>query len=130
MNTIFGPDRQIADLQALGFAVEKVTVTLNPGSTVIFAVLPGYKIEAGQFLGRVIDLGIQCSADFPRSVHSSIHVKASPQLYETQNIAGVRNVIASALGSQWRYWSKNFNWTSERSARRLISQINRIFLDA
>jgi hypothetical protein len=122
----FGPDRLIEDLQALGFDVEKVTI--NPGS--IFAVLPEFKIEAGQFLDRVIDLGLQCSADFPRSVHSAIHVKAAPQLYEIQNVANVRNISASPLGPEWRYWSKNFKWTSERDARRLVSQINRIFLDA
>lgn len=126
MTTIFGPDRFIEELEALGLKPEKVTV--NPGGT--FAVLPGFCIEAGKFGGRVIDLGLLCTPDYPRSVHSSIHVKADPQLYETGNIAGVRNVQASPLGAGWRYWSKNFNWTTERNARRLLSQINKIFLDA
>lgn len=123
---IFGPDRLIGDLQALGFNVQKVEV--SPGIT--FAVLPEFMIETGRFQGRVIDLGLQCTADFPRSVHSAIHVKANPQLYETQNIPNVRNIIASKLGAEWRYWSKNFNWKGERCARRLLSQINKIFLDA
>jgi hypothetical protein len=122
----FGPDRFIEDLQALGLKVEKVEV--QPG--VIFAVTPEFLIEAGKFEGRVIGLGLQCTADFPRSVHSSIHVKATPQLYDTQNIPNVRNIQASLLGPEWRYWSKNFNWTNERNARQLISKINRIFLDA
>jgi len=122
----FGPDRFVEDLRALGLKVEKVEV--QPG--VIFAVSPEFLIEAGKFEGRVIDLGLQCTADFPRSVHSSIHVKATPQLYETQNIPNVRNIQASLLGPEWRYWSKNFNWTNERNARHLISKINRIFLDA
>jgi hypothetical protein len=122
----FGPDRFIEDLQALGLKVEKVEV--QPG--VIFAVSPEFLIEAGKFEGRVIGLGLQCTADFPRSVHSSIHVKATPQLYETQNIPNVRNIQASPLGPEWRYWSENFNWTSDRNARQLISKINRAFLDA
>ena len=122
----FGPDRFIEDLQALGLKVEKVEVQ----SGVIFAVTPEFLIEAGKFEGRVIGLGLQCTADFPRSVHSSIHVKATPQLYDTQNIPNVRNIQASLLGPEWRYWSKNFNWTNERNARQLISKINRIFLDA
>jgi hypothetical protein len=122
----FGPDRFIEDLQALGLKVEKVEV--QPG--VIFAVAPEFLIEAGKFEGRVIGLGLQCTADFPRSVHSSIHVKAAPQLYEMQNIPNVRNIQASPLGPEWRYWSKNFNWTSDRNARQLISKINRAFLDA
>jgi hypothetical protein len=122
----FGPDRFIEDLQALGLKVEKVEV--QPG--VIFAVTPEFLIEAGKFEGRVIGLGLQCTADFPRSVHSSIHVKATPQLYDTQNIPNVRNIQASLLGPEWRYWSENFNWTNERNARQLISKVNRIFLDA
>jgi hypothetical protein len=126
MNSGYGPDRLLADLRDLGFQPERVVV--NPGGT--FAVLRDYLIEAGQFQGRIIDLGLHCTADFPRSVHSSIHVRAQPQLYESENVPGVRNIQASPLGAEWRYWSKNFNWTSERSARRLISQINRIFLDA
>jgi hypothetical protein len=126
MNMTFGPDRLIEELGALSLKPEKVTV--NPGG--IFAVLPGFLIEAGIFQGRVVDLGLQCTPDYPRSVHSSVHVKASPQLYESQNIPNVRNIQASLLGPEWRYWSKNFNWKGERDARRLLSQINKIFLDA
>jgi hypothetical protein len=123
----YGAERLIEDLEAMGFKVESVTI--DPGG--IFAVLRDYLIEAGKFEGRVIDLGLQCTQDFPRSVASAIHVKATPQLFETTDtIPNIRNIAASQLGLEWRYWSKNFNWTSERTARRLISQINRIFLDA
>lgn len=123
----YGPDRFIDDLQSLGFKVERVS--LNDGS--IFAVLPTFFIEAGKFEARIIELGLQATADFPRSVASAIHVKANPQLYETTDtVPDVRNITASALGSEWRYWSRNFKWTQERSARRLISQINEIFLHA
>jgi len=123
----FGADRLIEDLQALGYKVEKVT--LNDGS--IYAVLPDFPIEVGKFAGRVIGLGLLATADFPRSVSSAIHVRAEPQLYEkTDSVPNIRNITASALGDEWRYWSKNFGWTTERTARRLMSQINTIFLNA
>ncbi len=65
------------------------------------------------------------------SVHAAIHIKADPQLYEHKdNIPTVRNVTASVLGPEWRYWSKNFCWNGEKSARRLVSQINSIFENA
>jgi hypothetical protein len=58
-------------------------------------------------------------------------VRAEPQLYElTDSIPNVRNIQPSALGGEWRYWSKNFGWTDERSARRLMSQVNTVFHDA
>jgi hypothetical protein len=39
------------------------------------------------------------------------------------------NIIASPLGPEWRYWSHNFNWGGERerSAARLLFQVNAIF---
>lgn len=124
---IFGPDRLVADLADLGYAVEKRDL----GNNVVFVVLKDYLIEVGKFRDQVIDLGLQSTADFPRSVHSAIHVRATPQLYEkSDTIANVRNITDSPLGAEWRYWSKNFNWTTERSARRLVSQINTIFLHA
>ncbi len=122
---IFGPDRLIAELSALGYVVERVAVGAE-----VFAVIRDYEVLVGIFAGRVIDLGLQCTADFPRSVHSAIHVRAEPQLLEkSDTIPNVRNIIDSPLGSDWRYWSNNFGWSGndERSARRLMSQINTIF---
>jgi hypothetical protein len=123
---MYGPERLIQDLQMLGYAVEPVTAKDNCK----FAVIRNYEIQLGQFAGRIIDLGIPATANFPISAGSSIHVKASPQLYENQNVPNVRNVTDSTLGSEWRYWSKNFGWADERSARRLMSQINEVFKNA
>src|SRR5262245_60843939 len=106
MNLGYGPERLLADLRDLGFEPEHVVV--NPGCS--FAVLRDYLVEAGRFQGRIIGLGFHCTADFPRSVHSSIHVRAQPQLFEYGNIPGTRNIQASPLGPEWQYWSKNFNW--------------------
>lgn len=123
----YGPDRFIADLESLGHAAQKVVLK----DRTAFAVIPDYEIQAGKFLGRVIGLGLQATADFPRSVHSAIHVRAEPQLYETTDtVPNVRNVTPSALGKEWRYWSKNFGWNGEKSVRRLMSQINSIFENA
>jgi hypothetical protein len=120
---MYGSARLIADLEALGHTVEEKQINKN-----VFAVIPKYEITLGQFTGRIIDLGIQATPDFPRSVHAAIHVRAEPQLFETQHLPNVRNIVASQLGPDWRYWSHNFGWAGqERSARRLMSQINTIF---
>jgi hypothetical protein len=121
---IFGADRLIADLAALGYRVERV---LAAGG-VIFAVVREYEILVGVFGGRVIDLGLQGTPDFPRSVHSSVHIRAQPQLHEIGSVPNVRNVTTSVLGPEWRYWSTNFGWNgAERTARRLMSQVNTVF---
>jgi len=119
----YGIDRLVADLEELGFKPRKVSAN---GSE--FVVLDGFEIQSGCFEKRIIDLGLQATPDFPRTVHASIHVRANPQLYEVQNVPNVRNIQASVLGPEWRYWSKNFGWSGAgHSARRLISQINSIF---
>ena len=125
MSADFGPEKLIAGLHELGMNPERVEV---PGCT--FAVIREYLVEAGRFDGKVVDLGLQCTADFPMTVHSSIHVKANPHLFPFGNIQNVRNIQPSLLGPEWQYWSKNFNWRNDGTVRRLLSQINRIFLDA
>jgi hypothetical protein len=127
---MFGLDRLIGDLQALGFeGVERMTG--NAGT--MFAVIRSYIVPAGQFLGRVIDLAIPVPADYPNSFGSSIHIRANPQLFECGSVANARNIKTSELGGGWRYWSKNFNGsrgTGDRDTRRLLSQINEVFLHA
>lgn len=122
----YGADRLIEELTKLGYTVENVT----GNDKNIYAVLRNYEIAVGKFQGRIIDLGLQTAADYPNSVHSAIHVKAAPQLYEpAENIQNVRNVQASQLGAEWRYWSKNFVWNAEKekTARRLMARITTIF---
>ena len=124
---MYGPTRLLDDLRALGF--EPQDVSLPSGER--FAVIPQFTVVGGRFAGRVIDLGLQATADFPKTVSSAIHVRATPHLYETSDsVQNVRNIQPSALGPEWRYWSHNFGWQGERSARRLLSQINGIFLYA
>jgi len=124
---MYGPERLISDLREHGYlAVELVTASNGAN----FAVIRNYEVLLGQFAGRIIDLGIPVPSDYPRTVGSSIHVRANPQLFEKQSVANVRNIIDSPLGGEWRYWSKNFGWTGERSTRRLLSQINEVFNNA
>ena len=74
-------------------------------------------------------MALPAPPDYPRSAGASIHVRADPQLLEYENVPNVRNIIQSPLGPGWRYWSHNFIWAGERerSAARLLAQINAIF---
>jgi len=124
-----GPERLIKELLALGHEAELVTAT--DGNR--FAVISNFVVPLGRFAGREIDLGFLGTADFPISVASSIHVRANPQLYEkTDSVANVRNITDSALGPEWRYWSKNLGWNGngEKSARHLMTIINGVFENA
>ena len=126
MSPTYGPQRLVADLTALGYTSELVTANTHP-----FAVICGYEVLLGRFAGRVIDLGLQATPDFPNTVAAAIHVRASPHLYDLgDSLPNVRNIQPSALGNEWRYWSHNFGWGSEKTARRLMSQVNKIFQDA
>jgi len=124
---MYGPERLREELMSLGYAVEM----LNVGGAA-FAVISGYEVPVGQFIGRAIDLGIPVTPDFPRTVGASIHIKADPQLFDySDTLPGRRNIIQSPLGPEWRYWSHNFGWQSaEKSARLLMNQIKGIFANA
>ena len=124
---MYGPERLIRDLADLGYSVEQVTA-----GNIIYAVIPRYDVEVGRFQGRVIDLGISSTPDFPGTAAPSIHIRANPQLLEkTDSAPNVRNIIDSPLGPEWRYWSRNFGWNgAEKSTRRLMNQIKGIFANA
>jgi hypothetical protein len=124
---LYGAPRMLADILALGYKADLVEATNGKP----FVVTPDYQIELGRFAGRKIALGLEATPDFPKTVASAIHVRAAPHLFDVGDcVPNVRNIQPSALGQDWRYWSKNFGWSEERSARRLISQVNRIFQDA
>jgi len=124
---MYGAQRLFDDLRELGYQVELVQASDDNN----FVIIKQYEVQIGRFIGRIIDLAIMATADYPKSVASAIHVRANPQLFETTDtVPNVRNITASTLGTEWRYWSKNLLWDSERSTRRLISQINEIFKNA
>lgn len=122
-----GAELFLSEIIARGYDAQIVNGTDNGD----YVVIKNYEVNSGRFAGRVIDLGIFPTPEYPRNVGSAIHVKADPQLYEkTDTVPNVRNITDSNLGTDWRYWSNNFNWKTEGSARRLLSQINTIFENA
>ena len=122
---IYGPERLLADLLEMQYEAKLIEAEGNK-----FVVFP-YEVPIGRFAERKIELGILSTPDYPRTVAAAIHVKADPQLLEkSDSQPNVRNIQDSPLGAKWRYWSHNFQWTEERTTRRLISQINGIFKDA
>lgn len=124
---MFGAAKLVSELRALDFDAE----IFRGADDQEYVVIHNYEVLVGRFIGRVIELAVFPMADYPRNVASAIHVKADPQLFETKDsVPNVRNITDSAIGPEWRYWSHNFNWTTERDARRLISQINTIFNNA
>jgi len=124
---MYGLERLVADLRDLGYEVQEVAAANGQR----FAVISQFPVPGGRFTDRVIDLGLQGTLDFPRTVASAVHVRANPQLYDlADTVPNVRNITQSLLGPDWRYWSHNFGWQGERSARRLMSQVNGIFLNA
>lgn len=123
---MYGLQRLVEDLVALGY-----DVNVLGGGTAAFAVISSYEVPIGRFIGRIIDLAIPATPDFPRSVGASIHVKSAPHLFDhSDTVPGVRNIIQSPLGPDWRYWSHNFGWGGERSARILMNQIKGVFANA
>ena len=123
----FGPDRLIEELATLGYQPKLIVASDNNK----YAILREYVIPLGKFAGRIIDLGMLATSDFPISVTSALHVRAKPQLYEkSDTVPNVRNILDSVLGMEWRYWSINFNWEKGYSTRRLMSKINTVFQNA
>ena len=124
---LYGVDRFVSDFIELGYQPELTTGI----DSQTYAVFKDFEIPIGQFSGRVIDLALIVPTDYPRIVGASIHVKADPQLYEIKdNIPGVRNLIGSGLGSDWRYWSYAFKAEAEDTAKNLMSQIMGVLLRA
>ena len=103
----FGPDRFAEELMTLGYQPELLVASDNYK----YVVLRDYPVLLGIFSGRIIDLGMLATSDFPISVSSALHVRAEPQLYEkADTVPEVRNILDSILGMEWRYWSVNFKW--------------------
>lgn len=115
----YGIEWLLADLKLLGYD----PVAIKDSSGLNYAMIGGFIIPAGKFEGRVIDLAIPAPPDYGRIVGSSMHIKSNPILVDYQNVPSVRNVIASNLGSEWRYWSFAFKFLPANPTEYLMSQI-------
>lgn len=121
----FGPNRLQSDLKELGYDVELTQDKNNQ----FYAVIRDYVVPLGKYAGRKIQLAIPAMPNFPQAVGTSIHIYAEPQLLEkTDSVPNVRNIIDSALGDKWRYWSRNLNWDKQKkTTRRLMAIIAGVF---
>lgn len=87
-------------------------------------VLKAFCIAVGSHAGKTVDLGVS-GQDFPYTPPAGIHV--APSLVAN----GTNNIGPSPLGSDWQYWSRRLpDWTTNRSAKHIISYINKVFSDA
>ena len=112
------------DLVALGYAPELVTASNGQQ----FAIIRNFQVELGRFAGKIIDLGLPAQLDYPRMVGQSIQVKSDPKLLDNSDSqSGIRNIIDSPLGGEWRYWSYRFTAYPEETANQLMVQINGVF---
>jgi hypothetical protein len=122
----FGIDRLMSELKDLGHNPEIV----KDSSGLNYALLKGFIIPAGRFEGRAIDLAIPAPNDYGQVVGSSIHIRSTPILMDTQNVAGVRNITASNLGPDWRYWSFAFKFSPSDTTQYLFAQILSVLKNA
>jgi len=83
-----------------------------------------FKVEAGRFAGQTVAVGIP-AADYPMTPPAGIHL--CPGLAPV----GQNNITQSPLGPGWHYWSRRLtDWKADRSARHVISYVNKVLLDA
>jgi hypothetical protein len=119
-----GVERLMEDLLELGY--KNVTPMLAKDNTK-FVCITEFSVPAGIHQGRIIDLAIPIPDDYPRGVGAAIHVRCSPQLYEIGSIPNVRNIVASVLGNEWRYWSNRFKVKATNPTLELLTQITNVF---
>ncbi len=106
------------EFESLGYSVDRSFAQHG------VVVITGFNVGAGPYAGNTIDVGVSGN-DFPYTPPAGIHVR--PMIAPN----GQRNVNNSPLGANWQYWSRQFpNWGIERTAKHIISYINKVLLDA
>src|ERR1700676_2048575 len=106
------------EFESLGYHVDRSYSTQG------IVVLKAYRIAVGSHAGKMIDVGVPAQ-DFPFTPPAGIHV--SPNLVAN----GTNNIGPSPLGGSWQYWSRRLtDWTTNRSAKHIVSYINKVLADA
>lgn len=86
-------------------------------------VVKNFEIQVGPHAGIKIDVGIP-ARDFPFTPPAGLHLR--PILVPN----GQNNVNPSPLGHDWQYWSRRLTeWSLDRSARHIISYINKVLIN-
>lgn len=125
---IFGIDRLIADLRALGYP--DVETIQDPGGN-SYALLKSFEVSVGRFSGKIVDMAIPGPNDYGRVVGSAVHFRSIPHLLDKQDsVPQVKNITDSQLGSEWRYWSHRFEFYDEDPTKHLMLQINGVLRHA
>ena len=89
-------------LRGLGLTVEGT----RDSSGHPYIVVRGFPIPSGRLAGTVCDVALARCQTIPYLVPPAIHTK--PALVP-MDMAGPLKTQASALGSDWQYWSRRFD---------------------
>lgn len=110
----------VASLREIGFDA-------YPEPKISGFAIKQFVVSAGPHTGDKIDLAI--TIDFPLMPPVGIHMRAAYGKLGVND--GINNVMVSAMGDGWRYFSRRYEaWSTNRTARAIITYINRILLDA
>jgi hypothetical protein len=88
-----------------------------------FVTIRGHRIVLGRRAGEAVDVALS-GLDYPLTPPAGVHIRATWG-------ADRPNVMASPLGSDWRYWSRRLSeWRGLNSPHSIIAYVNRILADA
>lgn len=111
-------DELIRQLEELGYTVDQSHREQG------IVIIKDFQIRAGRDAGNHADVGIS-GGDFPFSPPAGIHIR--PPLPTPAK----GDMASPQLKENWRYWSRRLpDWQQERTARHIVSYINKVFLDA
>jgi len=106
------------EFESLGFQVDRSYAQHG------VVVLKSFQIPIGRYVGKVVEIGVH-GQDFPFTPPAGFHV--NPPLVPN----GANNISQSPLGGTWQYWSRRLSeWTTNRSAKHILSYIHKVLLDA
>lgn len=107
----------LESLRAMGMQVEAAP---QIGGVIIH----NHAVPIGKRAGDVVDVGVAGVFDFPMTPPVGLHIHAA---YGT---IGVNNVMQSALGPDWQYWSRRFaDWNQKRGVHSIVAFVNRVLGD-
>ena len=112
-------ERLTEEFIKLGYAVDAAA-----GRQHGVVIIRNFLVQVGRHAGKVLDVGIPGN-DFPFTPPAGVHFR--PELAPN----GANNINKSPLGTGWQYWSRRLtDWQIDRSARHIISYVNKVLLDA